>query len=266
MSLVNWEELLETKTLDDLPKTAGNAALVLASLPLQILLTKVLEWYLPWFLKLFSWMGKGNRFGIPGLLAVLVLFSIDDVGTAKGLQGEEVPRQALEGNLKMAGLWQYMIENGVAKTETDAHRLVWLWFMGTILVTQYFGWFNALARYVLYIIGALKAYAGYSWWNVKPNKYTLMDFLTFQPTRRTSERCVIHLQLKQNKRLGYTDPRAPAVERWLKNPTGGLAEWNELFARAEIIERGGLSERRRLTATPGVRWLTRYLPYLFPYI
>ena len=258
MSLVNWEELLETKTLDDLPKTAGNAALVLASLPLQILLTKVLEWYLPWFLKLFSWMGKGNRFGIPGLLAVLVLFSVDDVGTAIGQQGEEVPRMYLEGNLHMAGLWQYMIENGVAKTETDAHRLVWLWFLGIILVTQYFGWLNSLSRLHLFVIGAVKAYAGWGWWSMtEPNKYTLLDFLTFQPARRTSERCSIHLQLKQNKRFGYTDPREATVEVW-KNPTGG---WDD-----ELLARVLGGKRRRLTATPGVRWLTRYLPYLFPYI
>ena len=258
MSLIDVEEILRTRTLDDLPKTAGNAALVLSVMPLTFFFNKVLEWYTPIVKWLDPLMGKGNRLGTIGLLTVLVLFSIDDVGTAKGLQGEEVPRQALEGNLKMAGLWQYMIENGVVKTETDAHRLVWLWFLGIILVTQYFGWLNSLSRLHLFVIGAVKAYAGWGWWSMtEPNKYTLLDFLTFKPTRRTSERCSIHLQLKQNKRFGYTDPREATVEVW-KNPTGG---WDD-----ELLARVLGGKRRRLTATPGVRWLTRYLPYLFPYI
>ena len=155
-------------------------------------------------------------------LSRLVLFN----GAAIGMQAEEVPREALEGNHFMSGAWQFLIDNGVAKTQTDAHRLIGILLIGAILASQYFGYFNSFSRGLFIALATLKAYAGWGWWAVKPNKYTVMDYLTFNPGRLTNERYSLYMRNVFN-------------ERFLPN-------------------------RRRLRSTTGINWLTRYLPYIFP--
>ena len=221
------DSLFTMRSVDDLPRGALNFLQVTGIVPGLIVFSKVIEYYIPWLMGFYDrFMGKGNRYGTPALLFVLAGFLVDDVGTAIGLQAEEVPRANIEGNHFMSGAWQFLIDKGVAKTQTDAHRLIAIWLIGVILASQYFGYFNSFSRVLFIGLATLKAWAGYSWWGVKPNKYTVIDYLTFKPGRLTNERYSLQMRDVFN-------------ERFLPN-------------------------RRRLRSTTGVNWLTRYLPYIFP--
>ena len=238
------DSLFTMRSVDDLPRGALNFLQVTGVVPAFILISKGIEYYIPWLMGIYDrFMVKGNRYGTPALLFVLAGFLVDDVGTAIGLQAEEVPREALEGNPFMSGAWQFLIDNGVAKTQTDAHRLIAIWLIGVILASQYFGYFNSFSRVLFIALATLKAYAGYSWWGVKPNKYTVIDYLTFKPGRLTNERYSLPLRDEYNVRAGYVPAEA-----------AGLA-----FAHGL-----GSTRRRMLRSTTGVNWLTRYLSYIFP--
>jgi len=194
-------------SVDDLPRDGWNFLKVLTNVPLWIVTANLIQRY--WGIGYIDRkIGKGNRFGTPGLLFVLAGFLIDDVGTAIGMQAQEVPRTHVEGNPFMSGCWQYMIDNGYAKSQTDAHRLVAMWFVSVILASQYFGLYNSLSRVTFFLMAALKTYAGASWWTIKPNNYTLMDYLSFKPGRLTDERLGIPMIQAFNgggrRRLGST--------------------------------------------------------------
>ena len=165
-----------------------------------------------------AWPNAGGRMPLYWFIAVLVGFSIDDVCTSVGMQAEEVPRNAHEGNESMVGFWKWIMDKGWADTETAAHRLVGLWFLSIILLAQYYRWFsNWYLIFFMVGIAALKAYSGYDWCNIKPNAYTFSDYLKFKPGRKTPERhsleaiTAYNASMGLHRRLAETEPIGPQL-------------------------------------------------------
>ena len=129
----------------------------------------------------------GNSFGTVGLASVLAMMSIDDVGTAIGLQAKERPLITYEGNPHMVRTWDLFMRWGV-KTQTAAHRIIWLLLIVQILWLNSWGWLGPWARLYILFTAVGKANAGYNWWTLKPNKYGLKDFLMGKNGRITPER------------------------------------------------------------------------------
>ena len=220
-------ESMKIQTLDDL-EPGQSAAIILTMLPIQIFLMN----YITDYYNFGGWiLPKGNRFRWWELVFVIVGFTIDDSCTAIGMQAEEVPMVNVEGNVQMAGLMQWWIKQGWAKTETAAHRLTWLVFMGTICTAHYFGWLSANSRVLLMFFAAMKTWAGYAWCDIKPNNFSHSDFYTFKDGRPTPERMSLPLRDAYNIEKGYIKPK-----------------------------------RRRLTETrsTGAAWISRFLFNIFP--
>ena len=186
-----------------------SAALVLGVIPLNIFTTNFIK---KWFNYGAYILSKGNRFVWWELLFVFIGFTIDDACTAVGMQAEEIPVQGVEGNAQMAGLMQFWIQNGLAKTETAAHRLTYLCFMAMIFGTHYMGWLTANSRLFLMFMAVIKAYAGYLWCTIEPNNYTHADFFTFKDGRPTPERMSVTARDAYNLQKGYVVPRRRLAE------------------------------------------------------
>ena len=215
------------QSLDDLSPNIS-ALLILGYFPAAL-------YFLNWAKKYFNFGGyvlsKGNRFRWWELLLVVGGFSIDDTCTAIGMQAEEKPLSHVEVNTSMSGLMQFWIQNGLAKTETAAHRLTYISFMVMIFGFHYMGWLTANSRLYLLFMGALKAWAGYGWCQIEPNNFTHADFFTFKDGRPTPERMSIPLGRAYNQHHGYV-----------------------------------AQQRRRLSATKntGAAWIQRFLYTIFP--
>ena len=121
-------------------------------------------------------------------LATSILFSIDDLGTAIGVQAEETPRNMYEANPNLVQFHYRMREWGVATTLTDSVRIFYWINQLHIWLAWQFGFMNTFYKYFLLINGAVKARAGYQWWGLKPNNYTIWDFWFFKPGRECWER------------------------------------------------------------------------------
>ena len=136
----------------------------------------------------FDWLlGKGTM-GRWGLALVLVGHFIDDCGTAIGFQATEEPQGAFEGGAQARKDIANVMKNGLASTETDAVRFFYLVNLGSHLLFYYLGWYSSFTRYLMYSGAVLKAYAGYGWWSIKPNKFGILD-LFFGQSRPTPRRC-----------------------------------------------------------------------------
>ena len=134
-------------------------------------------------------VSKSGRMPWPLFLAVLALFGVDDIGTSIGLQATETPRLMFEGNPYMTHLWEALKEMKLANTDTAAMRLYWVWNLSWLCVAQLFGWMRTnYFQGMMVLFGAFKTFAGYQWWKLKPNPYTVTDFLTFKDGRPTPER------------------------------------------------------------------------------
>ena len=162
----------------------------------------------PYFRK-YKWKPlNGNKFGLAGLLTLIALMSVDDVGTAIGLQAKERPLDMFEGNPHMVYIWKMLMRWGV-KTETAAHRIIWMVLIAEVLLLNYLGYAGPWCRSYLYLMGAIKAYSGSGWWTLKPNKFTMLDFLTFKNGRITPERGSKEMGAEFNSEIGadYTRVR-----------------------------------------------------------
>ena len=82
---------------------------------------------------------------------------------------------------------------------------------------------------------AIKAWAGYGWCLLEPNKFTHWDFLTFKDGRPTPERMSAHMM----------------HNHWLEHSPVAVRGTTYSF------------ERRRLATSNA--WLYNFLPILFPY-
>jgi hypothetical protein len=219
--------------LDSLQKQKGTAMS-----PVYVFATPIIALLLDVMLKLsignkvnsyppFSFF-KGKTFSMLGLIAVVTLFSIDDVGTSIGLQGEDKPIAMIEGNPHMVYIWDWLIRKGWAKTETAAHRIILLILIGEILLIHYFGYATPIVKSYLFLIGGVKTYAGYAWWTNKPNNFSISDFLSFKPGRPTPERRSAAARDAYNKQFA---------------------------AKRKLLEQS--------PATNGTEWLVKYLPVFF---
>ena len=124
------------------------------------------------------------------MVACAVGFFIDDVGTGVGMQGEERPRDFYEANECLVNMSHKGQEWGIFRNHTDALR--YHFFMGMAMI--YFVWsgriaLNPLMKYGFFVFQPLtKVNAGYRWWGVKPNNFSVVDFFTFKEGRDCWER------------------------------------------------------------------------------
>ena len=138
MGNILFPDPLAIKSMDDI-EPGKSVAVVLGMLPVLICL-------LNWLGGIFfgsDFISNANRFNRWELLFVVGGFTIDDYCTAIGMQAEEVPRSTMEGNPWVAGVMQFWINQGLAKTETAAHRLTYIVVMCILLLFQYNGWYSA---------------------------------------------------------------------------------------------------------------------------
>ena len=169
-------------------------------------------WYFgPWMSRtsfIYPWlMGTSKRFSLVGLAIIYALFSIDDWGTAIGMQATEKPRLYYEGNSFMVAAWDYLIKWGLVDTYTGAMRLNHIWMFFWILVAQFTNTMSPYFRMVVCFMAISKPLAGFMWWSAKPNQYTITDFLTFKPGRQTPERASPQARSDFNEEIGYDSRR-----------------------------------------------------------
>jgi hypothetical protein len=132
--------------------------------------------------------GQKGRFNWFVFAAMLILWSVDDVGTAIGLQATEIVEQEeggiaskLEGNPWLNAAMAYALDNNWVETETSFLRMWWLFHMVLFGTYQYMGWFGDWwLQFFLVVLSMFKAYAGYDWWSSQPNDFTVTDFLSFK--------------------------------------------------------------------------------------
>ena len=151
-------------------------------------------------------VGKGNRFSTYTMISVIILYLIDDMGTAIGMQAEEQPRKMYEGNPFLVTTWDYIISWGLADTYTGAHRIVTIWFLFWTVFAQYTGYATPYFRLFMMFSAFTKAVAGTPWWFTKPNNYTITDFLTFKPGKHTPERASDPALTMYNISQGFSQP------------------------------------------------------------
>ena len=219
----------DIKTLKDLEPTCTGAAVIFLTLPGEIYLLNFITPYLNFGRYLLS---KGNRFRWWELCFVVVGFMIDDVCTAIGMQAEEIPRSIGEGNPTMSAAMQWLIQQDFAQTETAAMRIINIVFLIIIFGSHYMGWLSQNSRAYLLFTAAFKAWAGYKWCTLEPNKYTFADYLTFKDGRPTPERMSIPMVVAFSKARGYI----------------------------------GKARRRLTESSPGASWIESYLYKIFPMI
>ena len=92
--------------------------------------------------------------------AIVLLFSIDDIGTAVGMQAKESPHGGYEMNPGFCIFMEYLIINGYVRTHTSGFRIVWVFNMLLLGALQYFGWFSPLVATWMAFNAGVKAVAG----------------------------------------------------------------------------------------------------------
>ena len=240
---------------------------VLAAVPANIVTQYALNWMFPGTRKSIYGYFKGNGFSLPLLLFVLACFFIDDGGTGIGLQAHEIPRTHVEGNPFMSYTWCWMIDNGWAKTETAAARLVMIWQMFMVVLVNYLGYAGPVFKLMATFMGLFKVWAGLAWWKLKPNDFTVTDFLSFKDGRRCPER--LNMQTMEEFNTLSENPGAfGAGANWegltnKKNIYKGFMAQLRGETQAEVTS---AMQRRRLVQQPvtGAAWVVNYLPFLWP--
>jgi hypothetical protein len=208
------------------------------------------------FMKYFhntDWiLGKGNRLKLWELIAVVIGFSIDDVGTAIGQQAYEEPRQLYEGNPHMGAIWEWLIASGFATSTTDAHRIIYIIFMVQLFVNQYFGLMNSYGRLFYLYNSAAKTYAGYNWWSLKPNDYTILDFIFFKSGQPRLERMAYGKVFEYNRMVAFVEAQSRMRGISLRRrmfPTKDYVDPKEIVVTPPPIQPG--------------EWLIKVLPIFF---
>jgi len=195
-------------------------------------------------------LSPGNQLKTWELVFVFLGFFIDDVGTSIGLQADEYLTDGgykfNEGNPYMVDTWNFLMENKLAKTETAAHRLIYCYFTFIILMCHFNGWLSKGARFHLLFTAVIKAYAGYGWWGLKPNDFTISDFFTFKDGKPTPWR--------------QSQEALSLMNTYLINRETGE---KNLFKNMVL-----LSKRRRLTQeiqpVRGLAWYQKFGYVVFP--
>ena len=201
----------------------------------------------------FSWLiGKGNRLKLWELIAVVIGFSIDDIGTAIGQQAYEEPRQMYEGNPVMSAIWEWLIASGFATSTTDAHRIIYIIFMVQLFINQYFGLMNPYGR-LMYLNNAVwKTYCGYNWWGLKPNDYTILDFIFFKTGQPRLERMAYGKVFEYNRMVAFVEAQSRMRGISLRRrmfPTKDYVDPKEIVVTPPQIQPG--------------EWLIKVLPIFF---
>lgn len=208
----------------------------------------------------FSWLiGKGNRLKLWELIVVVIGFSIDDIGTAVGQQATELPRIMYEGNPHMVSIWKWLIASGFATSTTDAHRIIYIIFMVQLFINQYFGLMNPYGRIYYLYTALLKTYAGYNWWFLEPNDYTIFDFLFFKSGEPRLERMSDAKRNEWNKMLFFENAqklmRGTHVTNWNKSTR------RRMFPTKDYVEPEPYIPTP--AETNGAIWLSKVLPVFF---
>ena len=86
--------------------------------------------------------------------------------------------------------------------------------MSSIALASYFGWVHSWWHIInLLILAASKIWAGYGWILLKPNKYTILDFLLLKPGRKTPERMSLEARDSFNLGQGFFDREEPSTRQ-----------------------------------------------------
>ena len=93
-----------------------------------------------------KYLGSPTRFNNWLLFTVLLLFSIDDVGTSIGFQAHEDPRGGYESNPGFCIFLEYLIINNVVSTHTSGFRMVHIIFLSSVLLLQFFNLLGPLTK------------------------------------------------------------------------------------------------------------------------
>ena len=170
---------------------------------------------------MFGWVWKGARAKttVPTwmMVACAVGFFIDDVGTGVGMQAEEQPREAYEANEHLVNWSNKGQEFGLFRNHTDMLR--YHFFMGLAMI--YFVWsgsltLNPIMKYGFFMVQPLiKIMAGYQWWGLEPNNFTVLDFFTFKEGRDCWERSSQLAIEMYNRRQGKSQYAAALPRRRL---------------------------------------------------
>jgi len=83
--------------------------------------------------------GPKGRFHWFMFAALLFLWWTDDIGTAIGMQGNNL---GPEGNPSINAAMSYAIDNNWVETETSFLRIWWLWHAVLFFTCQYMRWFG----------------------------------------------------------------------------------------------------------------------------
>jgi len=125
----------------------------------------------------------GNRLSYLGLAFILGAWLYDDASTGVAFQ---LPFGG-EGNPWYADDLKFIMELGLASTETAACRTQFLFQAAQILIFQKLGWLNQISRSYLYFCAFVKLAAGETQNRTirnatrSPSDYGFLDFFTFKP-------------------------------------------------------------------------------------
>ena len=198
---------------------------LLVAMVLDVVLRKYTKKYLS-----YKWLSTNGRMNWYLFAVVVLLFSVDDVGTSIGLQATETPKTGFEMNSGFCVFMEYMIINGYTATHTSGFRLVWIVNLLVLCTLQYFGLFGPLTSLYIVYTGLLKATAGYGWWGLKPNEFTIADFLLFRPGKVTPDR----MGFNANK-LANLERQGLLVDRTETLVRRKLLEGDDMFARIKSM-------------------------------
>ena len=135
-------------------------------------------------------VGKGNQFGRFGYMAVVLLFFIDDFGTARGFQAEDDPQEMYEGNPHMSLLLDK--SNELFGVTHSTMRVFFFEIQAIIFAIHKFSYATPYIRLWILLMGVSKAWGGYRWWFLEPNNFSFLE-LFYKGGRETPQR-MFHLR------------------------------------------------------------------------
>jgi hypothetical protein len=119
-------------------------------------------------------IGLGKKCSKLELAIIMLTWHLDATSTAVGMQADGVT--GMEGNLTFARFTELMVDQGYAKTHSQAMLYLDYPILATIFAMWYFFDLKPWLKTVLLGYSGLKAYAGTRWLQIQPNKYHIYDY------------------------------------------------------------------------------------------
>ena len=119
-------------------------------------------------------IGLGKKCSKLELAIIMLTWHLDAASTAVGMQADGVT--GMEGNLTYSRFAELMVDQGYAKTHSQALLYLDYPILAIIFTMWYFFDLKPWLKSVLLGYSGLKAYAGSRWLTFQPNKYHLTDY------------------------------------------------------------------------------------------